>query len=101
MIPKIYIKKPPVSKEILPSHVNVSNKEPIKPEEKSIEDDEEQEENKVEPVISHEKEVVLDKKSNGISELPKIESKFVLIYIYPFISSVCDLRIQNMRNTST
>lgn len=75
MIPKIYIKKPPVSKEILPSHANTGNKEPVKPVEKGIEEKGKQEENKVEPVITHEKEVVIDKKSNGINEIPKIESK--------------------------
>lgn len=75
MIPKIYIKKPPVSKEVLPPHVNSGNKEPVKPVEKFPEYQEKKEELKSAPVISQANEIIEDKKSNGLSEIPKIPSK--------------------------
>lgn len=73
MIPKIYIKKPPVS--VVPPHVSSGNKDPVKPVEKLPENQEKKEEMKPASVISQAKEVIEDKKSNGLSEIPKIPSK--------------------------
>lgn len=62
VIPKIYIKKPPVSKELLPPHISSGPKEPPKIEEKPTENKE-----KIE-------ETVVREKPNGVEEPPKPES---------------------------
>lgn len=70
LIPKIYIKKPPVTKEVLLSHVNTGSKDPVKMQEIPLVEKEQKMESQTSvaiPILQM-KEFVANKNVNNIGE---------------------------------